>query len=187
MGYCCSARVLQTKGEIMLATAIGLRQLMLRISASIGFLGPLLVRVVVGWIFFSSGKGKFENLPKVVEFFASLGIPNPEVMVPFVAGTELVCGALIMIGLFTRLAAVPLIITMGVAIATAKWGELEGLSDLLYTDEFAYVAIFLWLALAGAGAASVDALLVRLTDGAAPAPAAGGADHAVEGRRAVRG
>jgi hypothetical protein len=52
--------------------------------------------------------------------FANIGIPYPEVMGPFVGTVEVVCGSLIILGLFTRLAAIPLIVIMVVAIVSTK-------------------------------------------------------------------
>jgi putative oxidoreductase len=58
--------------------------------------------------------------------FTRIGIPLPDVMGPFVGGVEIVCGALIIVGLLTRLAAIPLIITMIVAIVSTKTPILLG-------------------------------------------------------------
>ena len=110
-------------------------------------------------MFFQSGQGKLANPERVVAFFTELGIPYPELQAPFVGATELVCGALLMIGLATRIASIPLIITMCVALATAV--EWEGVMGLIFTDEFAYIAVFVWLLVAGPGAASLDALIKR--------------------------
>src|SRR2546430_426102 len=84
----------------------------------------LLTRITVGWIMVESGWGKLHNLPKIVEFFQSLGIPGASFQAPFVAGVELVGGILLILGLFSRIAAIPLSITMVVAILTAKRDEL---------------------------------------------------------------
>lgn len=81
----------------------------------------LLVRLIVGCVFLSEGIQKFlfsESLG--VGRFAKIGIPAPEVLAPFVGIVEIVCGTLVLIGLFTRLAAIPLIINMLVAISATK-------------------------------------------------------------------
>jgi putative oxidoreductase len=65
----------------------------------------LVVRIEVGLEFFGSGLGKLGKLSGFIQSFRSLGIPAPEIQAPFVAGMELVCGALIVIGLVTRPAA----------------------------------------------------------------------------------
>jgi putative oxidoreductase len=50
---------------------------------------------------------------------------------------------------------------MIVAIATAKWGDVDSLETLLGFDETEYLALFLWLTIAGAGRLSLDSLLER--------------------------
>src|SRR5687768_8514690 len=87
----------------------------------------ILIRLIVGGVFFSEGIQKFlypaEN---GAGRFAKIGIPSPDVMGPFVGVVEIVCGALILLGLFTRLAAIPLIINMLVAILSTKIPILIG-------------------------------------------------------------
>jgi putative oxidoreductase len=80
-----------------------------------------LIRLMVSGVFLSEGIQKF-LFPSAlgVGRFAQIGIPAPEIMAPFVGIVEIGCGLLIFLGLWTRLAAVPLIIDMGVAIATTK-------------------------------------------------------------------
>jgi hypothetical protein len=58
--------------------------------------------------------------------FAKIGIPGAEIMGPFVGVVELVCGALIILGLFTRWATIPLIVTMIVALVSTKLPILLG-------------------------------------------------------------
>lgn len=81
----------------------------------------VLIRLIVGCVFLSEGIQKFlfsETLG--VGRFIKIGIPSPEVMAPFVGIVEIVCGLLVLAGLVTRLAAIPLIIDMLVAISTTK-------------------------------------------------------------------
>lgn len=80
----------------------------------------------------------------------------------FMAGaTECFGGLLLVLGLCTRLISVPLAFVMGVAIATAKMGGVKSLLDFFWLSEWAYLAIFLWLATAGPGRASLDHLISR--------------------------
>jgi putative oxidoreductase len=123
------------------------------------YLAPLLARITVGVVFVTSGWGKVHNLDKVTEFFGELGIPAPAFQAVFVSYVELVCGALLLAGLFTRLVAIPLAITMIVAIITAKAEEIAGIADLLGTVEFAYVVMLLGIVLTGPGKVSLDALI----------------------------
>ena len=132
-----------------------------RLARPVSWLGPLLARIVVGEVFMTSGWVKLHNLPRMIENFAGWGIPFPQFTTPFVSVVELVGGALLLLGLFTRFAAVPLAITMLVAIATVLWPDVDSLDTLLGLSESAYLAIFLWLAAAGPGCASVDAWLQR--------------------------
>jgi putative oxidoreductase len=87
----------------------------------------ILIRLMVGGIFLSEGIQKFLYPAELAAGrFAKIGIPWPEVMGPFVGGVEVTCGLLVMLGLFTRLAAVPLIITMCVALMSIKVPILLG-------------------------------------------------------------
>jgi uncharacterized membrane protein YphA (DoxX/SURF4 family) len=87
----------------------------------------VLIRSVVGAIFLSEGIQKF-LLPNDlgVGRFIKIGIPAPQVMAPFVGVIEIVCGTLIILGLLTRLAAIPLIIDISVAILSTKIPILLG-------------------------------------------------------------
>jgi putative oxidoreductase len=125
------------------------------------FFAPLLARLTVGFAFVESGWGKLHNLEKVTEFFAELGIPAPAFQALFVSNVELVCGCLVLLGLATRLAAIPLICTMLVALITAKGDEIAGFSDLVGMIEFTYIALLAWLVLAGPGWLALDALWAR--------------------------
>jgi len=138
------------------------------------FLPLLVARLSVGWVMVESGYGKLGNLSDVTDYFRSLGIPAPELQAPFAAGSELLFGALLMIGLFTRMSAIPLMVIMTVAIITAKREDLGGLSDLFGFIEYLYIVLLLFLLVRGGGFLSVDRLLVwkrsRCAHTAAPMP-----------------
>ena len=87
----------------------------------------------------------------VTQNFIGWGIPFPHLLTPFVSGVEFFGGLLLLLGLMTRISAGALGITMIVAIASAKWGDVDSLGTLLGFDETEYLALFLWLAIAGAG------------------------------------
>ena len=134
-----------------------------RVSTSVfGWLPPLFARIVVGWVFMWSGWAKLNNLPVMIQNFTEWGIPFPEIMTPFVSGVEFVGGLLLLLGLFTRLAATPLVIVMVVAIVSAKLDQIDSLETLLGFEEVAYMALFGWLAVAGPGPVSLDWLLQRM-------------------------
>jgi len=124
-------------------------------------LAPLFARIVVGWVFLWSGWGKLNNLPAMIENFASWHIRAPHILTPLVSGVEFFGGILLLLGLLTRISAGALGITMIVAIASAKWEQVDSLETLSGFDETEYRALFLWLAIAGAGRFSIDRLLNR--------------------------
>ncbi len=126
----------------------------------------LFVRLGVGAIFFLEGIKKFLFVTQWgAGRFERIGIPLPQVTAPFDGAFEVVCGALILIGLLTRLAAIPLLIDILVAIATTKiplllrsgfWAmEADARTD------FAMLCGLLFLLVAGAGPGSADARVRR--------------------------
>jgi putative oxidoreductase len=137
-----------------------------RIAGYLAWLAPLFARITTGWVFLWSGWGKLTSLPQVIQNFIGWGVPMPSVLAPFVSGVEFVAGALLLAGLLTRISAGALGITMIVAIRSAKWVEVDSLETLLGFDEFEYLALFLWLAIAGPGKVSVDHWLERRFGGA---------------------
>lgn len=145
----------------MVRTVLAARSLVLRASRALSWLPPAAARLALGWVFVESGWGKLHRLPQVVDYFASLGIPAPHLQAPFVASVELAGGLFLLAGLFTRVASVPLAATMAVALLTAKRGDVAGPSDLFGAVELLYLLLLATLAATGAGALSLDALLVR--------------------------
>ena len=132
-----------------------------KLSSVFGWLPPLFARLVVGWVFMWTGWAKLNNLPQMIQNFSDWGIPYPELMTPFVCGVEFGGGLLLLVGLFTRLAATPLVIVMAVAIVAAKLNQIDTLETLLGFEEVAYMALFGWLAVAGPGPVSLDWLLQK--------------------------
>jgi len=131
----------------------------LTITRRLDWLGPLVARITLGVLFVSTGWGKVHHLAKVTAYFAELGIPLPGIQAPMVSFIELIGGALLVIGLASRLAALPLMGSMVVAIITAQRGNVHGLPDLFGLVEWTYFALLLWVALAGPGKISLDYLL----------------------------
>ena len=98
----------------------------------------VLIRFVVGLVFASEGIQKFLYAEaQGTGRFAKLGIPAPEVMGPFVGVVEIVCGSLLLVGLATRLAALPLVINMLVALASTKVPILLGHGYWIFAHTFA--------------------------------------------------
>lgn len=84
------------------------------------------VRVVVGLVFMVSGAMKFVFDNAGPGRFAKIGFPMPAEVSSFVGLVEIVAGGLLVLGLFARLAALPLIFDMAVALATTKVPLLFG-------------------------------------------------------------
>ena len=129
--------------------------------AASGSPANLIIRLMVGGVFFLEGIKKFLFADQWgAGRFARIGIPVPGLMGPFVGSVETVCGLLLLLGLFTRLASLPLIIDISVAIYTTKipifvksgfWPmEAEARTD------FSMLMGLVFLFIAGAGPLSVD-------------------------------
>jgi putative oxidoreductase len=121
----------------------------------------LLGRLATGLLFLSAGWGKVHDLGKVTEFFSSLGIPFPGFNAVLVGYSEMLCGFALVVGLLTRLAALPLVVSMAVAIFTARADDVSGLFDLIGLEEFTYLSVLMMLVILGPGRASLDHLLAR--------------------------
>jgi putative oxidoreductase len=132
-----------------------------RIASFFAWAGPLVMRLVVGYVFMLTGWGKLHNLPQMIQNFTEWGIPFPRILTPFVSGVEFFGGILLILGLFTRIPAAMLAVVMLVAIKAAKWENVDSLETLLGFEEMTYFAAFLWLAIAGPGAVSLDRVLLR--------------------------
>ena len=148
----------------------------------------ILIRLSVGAVFLSEGIQKFlDAATRGAGRFAKIGIPFPDAMGPFVGGVEILCGALVLAGLLTRLAAAPLVATMVVALVSTKlpillghgfWGfSLRQLPEYGFwamaheaRTDWAMLLGALYLLRVGAGPWSLDAL-VRVRRGVrTPAP-----------------
>ena len=129
------------------------------VARHLQWLAPLFARLVTGWVFLWTGWGKLTHLDLVTENFAGWGIPMPGVLAPFVSGVEFFGGIFLLLGLMTRISAGALGVVMIVAVKSAQWDSVDSLQSLLGLEEIMYLAIFLWLAIAGAGAISIDRLL----------------------------
>ncbi len=140
----------------------------------------VLIRLMVGAVFLSEGIQKFLFPDDVgAGRFARIGLPNPELLGPLVGGCEIVCGALVLLGLLTRLAVIPLLTIMGVAVCTTKIPILlkSGFWKMAHEarTDFSMTLGALYLLIGGAGALSLDAWLHKRTGqhgGSKPTPAA---------------
>lgn len=142
-------------------TVLSLRDRALAVSRKLDWLPLLLVRASLAAVFIPTGWGKLHDLGKVTAFFTELGIPAPHFNAVLVALSELGCGTLLLVGLLSRLAALPLVVSMTIAIITAKRADLSGITDLFAVDEFVYIVLAIVVVIFGAGALSVDGLARR--------------------------
>ena len=131
----------------------------------------ILIRLIVGAVFLSEGIQKF-LFPSIrgAGRFEKIGLPSPGFLGDFVGSAEIICGILILLGLLTRLAAIPLIIIMLVAFATTKAEVLqnEGFWELLHGSRTDWAMLLggFFLLVKGGGAFSVDlAITDRGTQG----------------------
>jgi len=138
------------------------------IRAGSGLQSPFLlaVRLYWGWQFAQTAWGKLSDIHKVIGFFTALGIPAPALNAWFVSGLEFAGGLLLILGLGSRLIALPLVIDMIVAYITA---DREALFSILSSpDKFMAAAPFTFLVASsivlifGPGKASLDVLLAGL-------------------------
>ena len=137
----------------------------------------VLIRLMVGVVFFTEGIQKFFYPDELgVGRFVKIGIPAPEILAPFVGVVEIVCGALVIVGWLTRLAAIPLLINISTAIVSTKIPMLlghgfwtftlaklprYGLLSMLHEarTDLSMLLGLLFLLIVGAGTWSVDARL----------------------------
>jgi putative oxidoreductase len=138
----------------------------------LAWLPNLLLRLTVGFMFFSGAVNKLAELDKFTAMFAGLGIPAASVLAPFTAVVELVGGAALMLGLGTRLVSLvlagdmvgALITDIGPNLAQKYPAPWDFLSNLFYASEWLLIGLLLWLVCVGAGKASLDALIERRLD-----------------------
>ncbi len=123
----------------------------------------LLIRLAVGLIFFTQGILKYTDPNMGVGRFTRIGFPHPLFTAHFVGTFEIACGVLVLLGLWTRASAVPLLIVITTAIATTKVPELFRAGQgfwYMVSDartDFAMFCSLIFLISLGGGAWSLDA------------------------------
>jgi putative oxidoreductase len=141
-----------------------LRHFILDSLHKIEWLPLLAVRLLFGYFWLETGWAKLHNLDGFAARFVEWGIPLPAFSAALCAGTEFLGGALIMLGLFTRLTMIPMIVNMIVAILVVVIHDVSSLDEFVELDEALYVAVFFWLLVSGPGVVSVDSLIGRRLD-----------------------
>jgi putative oxidoreductase len=142
-------------------TTPALTRPLLHLADRLHWAGPLALRLIVGISFLLTGWGKLHNLEGFTRFFENLGIPAASLQAPMVATFEFAGGLLLVLGLGTRLAAGLLSGVMVVAILTAIAPQADGIGGIIGSIEAVYLAVFVYLAASGGGAASLDRIFWR--------------------------
>ena len=159
--------------------------LLIRVSSGLQSPFLLAVRLYWGWQFMQTGWGKLTDIGKVVQFFTDLGIPAPALNAYFVSALEFGGGMLLILGIGSRLIALPLAVDMIVAYITADREAL--LSIFSNPDKFTAAAPYTFLVASlivlifGPGKFSLDALLAaRIGDRQVQSPVDGGSRVVVQ-------
>lgn len=129
----------------------------------------ILIRFIVGFVFLPEGIQKFLYPDALgVGRFIKIGIPAPEFFAPFDGIFEIVCGAFLIFGLLTRLAAIPMIINISIAIISTKIPMLinKGFWSMAHEARTDFSMLFglVFLIIVGAGKISLDGLLMKSKD-----------------------
>lgn len=126
----------------------------------------IVIRLLTGSIFLSEGIQKFLFPGELgVGRFEKLGIFYPTMMAPFVGTVEIVCGSFLLLGLLTRLAAIPLLITMSVAIFSTKFNVLMESGFWKFAHEartdYSMIMSLIFLLIVGSGSISIDQKIIE--------------------------
>ena len=127
----------------------------------------ILIRLIVGLVFLTEGIQKY-LFPELLGTgrFSTIGFSNPAFWAYFTGTFEIICGSLILLGLITRVASVPLIIIMITAFITTKWPILmhKGFWPMAheYRTDFAMTLLLIYLLIYGAGKWSVDSKIIEV-------------------------
>jgi putative oxidoreductase len=138
--------------------------LLIRFGVILAPIVLLLIRLAWGWELFESGHGHLQNVDAMIAKFTGWGIPHPRVNFYISAYTEMIGGILIMLGLGSRLVAIPLFFNFCVAYLTASWPTVAGFfhndpSNFIDDTAFPFLMMSLTILAFGPGIISLDGLL----------------------------
>lgn len=123
----------------------------------------LALRLYFGYRFFRTGLGKLQNIPDIVDFFTSLGIPYPLINAYMASATECLGGLCLLLGLASRIATVPLIFTMIIAYITADHEAVVNIFNdpdkFLKAEPFLFMLTSMMVLFFGPGKFSIDSLI----------------------------
>jgi uncharacterized membrane protein YphA (DoxX/SURF4 family) len=143
-----------------------INKLFLLIIGSSNDYKSIIPRLIVGLVFVSEGIQKF-LFPDLVGVgrFTKIGFENAEFLAYFVGTFEIICGSLVLTGLLTRIASIPLFIVMITAFVTTKWPILinKGFWTMAheYRTDFAMTLLLIYLLIYGAGKWSLDSIIFK--------------------------
>ena len=132
--------------------------------AVLGDITPLILRVLFGSLFAMSGYAKLTSFGATAHAFGSMGLPAPYFMAGLAGGVEFAGGVLLVIGLWTRLAAALLAFTMIVAYATAHRDSLTDVKSFMKAAPFAYLMAMGVVLTHGAGRVALQRLVCKCKD-----------------------
>lgn len=141
--------------------------LLIKLGNNLQSVFVLYMRLTWGHQLVLTGLAKLHNIEKVVQFFITLNLPYPEFHAYLVAICELICGILLFIGFASRLAAIPIIFIMFIALGTAHASNLSNFRFLtephllVVQEPFPYLVTALLVFTFGPGKVSIDAWIKR--------------------------
>jgi len=126
----------------------------------------LLLRLLIGWQLFLTGKGKLQHIDRFTDFLTNLHIPMPAANAHFVASLECVGGLLLLVGLASRLICIPLTINFIVAYLTADkeavFNFFKDQDAFISAAPFIYLVVSLLILAFGPGVFSIDEVIRRM-------------------------
>ncbi|BFU78320.1 DoxX family protein [Arcobacter sp. 15-2] len=124
----------------------------------------LIARLMIAYGFYEPAMSKWNDIDSVAQWFGSMGIPFPTINAYMAAGTEILGVGLLVLGLFTRLISLPLIIIMIVAIFTVHIGNGFSAGSNGFEIPLYYMVFLMIFVTQGAGKFSLDNIFFNNED-----------------------